>query len=56
MTDEKVTTTEAAQQARMSRERLLRRVQAGEIDGQLVAGRWLIDSASLQRFIGQQSR
>jgi hypothetical protein len=50
----KITATEAAQRARMSRERLMRRVQTGHIRGELVAGRWLIDSRSLDDYLTQQ--
>ncbi len=49
--ERRLSTTEAAQRARMSRERLLRRVQAGEIAGELVIGRWTIFEDSLERFL-----
>jgi hypothetical protein len=41
----------ASQMASLSRERLLRRVQAGEIGGSFIHGRWMIDRASLARWI-----
>ena len=52
--DEKITATQAAQRAAMSRERLLRRVQSGHIDGELIAGRWIIDVDSLDRFLAEE--
>jgi excisionase family DNA binding protein len=51
----KLTTAEACQRAGMNRERLLRRVQAGEITGEQVAGRWLIDAESLDEYVRQNS-
>jgi hypothetical protein len=50
---EKLPTSIACQRAGMSRERLIRRVQAGEIEAELVAGRWLISARSLAEFIRQ---
>ena len=49
---ERITSTEAAQRGRISRERLIRRVHLGEIEGELVAGRWLIDARSFESFLG----
>ena len=51
---ERLTTAIACQRAGMNRERLLRRVQAGEIRAEQVAGRWLIDARSLAEFIRQR--
>lgn len=51
---DKLTTAIACQRAGMNRERLLRRVQAGEIRAEQVAGRWLIDARSLAEFIRQR--
>ena len=48
---EKLPTSVACQRAGMNRERLLRRVQAGEIDAVQVAGRYLIDADSLTAFL-----
>jgi hypothetical protein len=48
--------SEAAQQARISRERLLRKVQQGEIAGEIIAGRWMISELSLREFLRRQPR
>lgn len=53
---EKLTTATACQLAGMNREKLIRRVQAGEICGEQVAGRWLIDPKSLTDFLDRQHR
>ena len=50
---DQITSTEAAHRAGMSRERLVRRLQVGEIEGQHVAGRWLVDGRSLEGFLGR---
>lgn len=39
---------EAALRLRMSRERLLRKIQLGDIAGQLVAGRWLVSEMAVR--------
>ncbi len=49
------TSVEAAHEAGVSRERIVRLVQCGTIEGQLVAGRWLVERASLDRFISNQA-
>jgi hypothetical protein len=48
-----ISTSEAAQKAGMSRERLVRKVQVGEIRGENIAGRWFVDPASLARFVAR---
>ncbi len=48
---DQLTATEASRLARMSPDRLLRRLRAGEIEGELVAGRWLVDREALQRYL-----
>jgi excisionase family DNA binding protein len=52
----RISATEAAQLARVSRERLLRKVQQGEIEGELVGGRWMISEISLQKFLRGQPK
>jgi hypothetical protein len=44
----------SAQQARISADRMRRLVLSGEVTGRLVAGRWLIDGASLAAWIARQ--
>lgn len=46
---------EASLTARISRERLLRRVQEGEIEGQLVGGRYVISERSLAEYISRRA-
>lgn len=43
--------SEATLIARANRERLLRAVQAGSVDGILENGRWLVEEGSLKRYI-----
>ena len=57
--ERRLTSGEACQRARdagvpLSREQVVRRVQLGEIAGELVAGRWLIAEASLARFLDRE--
>jgi hypothetical protein len=44
----------AAQKAGLSSEQMRRRLMRGEIKGELVAGRWLVDAASLAAWIARQ--
>ena len=55
MNDSKLTAPEAAQAACMSRERLMRRVQTGQIKAELRAGRWLIDQRSLLDYLKEHA-
>jgi hypothetical protein len=48
---DRITATEATRLARMSPDRLLRRLRAGDIDGELVAGRWVVSRSSLERYL-----
>ena len=45
----------AAQRIGISRERLLRRVIAGKMEGVQVAGRWLVAVATLERLEQQKA-
>jgi hypothetical protein len=49
-----LTAGQAAQLAGITRERLLRRVQVGDVDGQFIGGRWVIDKRSLGEFIARE--
>jgi hypothetical protein len=49
----KIPATEAAQRAGMSRERFIRKIQMGEIEGELTAGRWVVSEDSLVKFISR---
>lgn len=46
-----VSAGEAARRVGISRERLIRRVQVGDLEGHLVGGRWVIAEQSLDEFI-----
>ena len=50
-----ITSSEAAQVAQMNRERLVRRIQAGELVGENIAGRWFVRRDSLDQFIKRQT-
>jgi excisionase family DNA binding protein len=45
-----ITLSEAAMRLRMNRERVLRRIQDGEIDAERVAGHWMVSAASVKEF------
>ena len=45
---------EAAREAALSREAMVRKIQTQEIQGAVVKGRWFVDSASLSRFMSRQ--
>jgi excisionase family DNA binding protein len=49
-----LTTAEAALKAGMSRERLVRKVEKGEIVGRVFGGRWQVQAASLDGFLAKQ--
>jgi hypothetical protein len=46
-----LTTAEASLRAGMSRERLVRKAEKGEILGRILGGRWFISEDSLSRFL-----
>jgi excisionase family DNA binding protein len=50
-----ITSSEAAAVARMNRERLVRRIQSGELAGQNIGGRWFVRRDSLDQFIKRQT-
>lgn len=50
-----LTTREAAQQVRLTREQLLRRVERGEIAARYQAGRWWIDPDSLAEYAAREA-
>lgn len=52
----RLTTTEAARLAGMSPERLIRRLVLQQIDGELVAGRWLVETKSLASYIAREQK
>ena len=47
-----VSLSDAALLLRMNRERVLRRLQDGRLDGQQVAGRWFVSRNSIERLRG----
>ena len=47
-----VSLSDAALLLRMNRERVLRRLQDGRLDGQQLAGRWFITRDSIERLRG----
>ena len=53
MTDKLITSTEAARQSGITRERIIRRLATGEIQGEFLAGRWLIREQSLEDYVAR---
>ena len=51
---EKVSATSAAHELRISRERVVRLVQRGLLDGKNEDGRWLVDPRSIERYKAQE--
>ncbi len=47
---------EAARRVGLTREQLIRRIERGEIEAQVVAGRYLIPESSLREFIARRDR
>jgi hypothetical protein len=47
----RVPATEAAIRLRKTRERVIRSVQVGELEGALVDGRWVVDGDALERAV-----
>lgn len=43
-----------AHRAGVTRERLIRRIQVGDVDGALIGGRWFVDERSLAEFMARQ--
>jgi hypothetical protein len=52
---DKILLSQAAMALRVSRERAMRLVLSGQLEGELVAGRWLVTRASLDRFLARQN-
>ena len=53
MSEQKVSSSAAAMQAQLSAEQLRRRILRGEIKGQLIGGRYVVDAASLAAWIAE---
>jgi hypothetical protein len=53
--EDALTLPEAARKAGMSGDRLRRRLLTGEIAGELHAGRWFVDPASLSAYLAEQT-
>ena len=51
MSEEKIPASRAALMARLSSEQLRRRILRGEIQAEQVAGRWLVEPASLADYL-----
>ena len=47
--------SEALLRAHMSRERMLRLIWAGEVEGEQLAGRWVVNRASLERYLAARA-
>ena len=54
--ENKISLALACQMLRLTREQTLRRVHRGEIRGEKIYDRWLIDGADLARFIRDRDR
>lgn len=55
MSKDMIPASAAALEARLSSEQLRRRILRGEIRGELVAGRWIVDASSLATWIDRHS-
>jgi len=53
---ERPTSTLVALRLGLSRERVIRKIQLGEISGRVVAGKWIANEASVRRLEQQQQR
>ena len=49
-----VTASEVAQKLKCSRESVVRLIQQGKAAGQLVAGRWVVPAAEVDRLVEQR--
>jgi len=53
---EKIVLSQAAIALHVSRERAMRLVLAGELEGELIAGRWLVSRDSLEQLLARRHR
>jgi hypothetical protein len=53
--DRKLPAAEASLRAGMSRERLIRTIQRGELKGEILGGRWVVSERSLAEFLAPKA-
>lgn len=51
-----ITTTEAGQRMRLTREQVLRLIARGRIGALYVAGRWAVDSTTVDAYVAKHSQ
>lgn len=54
MTENSITATEAAVRIGISREAMVRKVQRGECRGEMLAGRWFVPVAEVDRLLDER--